>query len=158
VYAEAPQREYLLAQRLAEYEDASKLTIALGDAGLVPYYTDAIVIDCVGLNDRVISRGRDVRKLVDYAFSRRPTLVLYPMNADFSFITYGHGPLGDLSRWADHPGWQDYAYAGTFKRPDYDVHLFVRSDYEGFARLVSFLRSRVADVILDPLPFRLGQR
>jgi hypothetical protein len=73
VYAQAPQSEYVLARRLAEYEDARNLSIALGDAGLVPYYTDAVVIDCGGLNDRVISRGGDVRTLVDYAFARRPT-------------------------------------------------------------------------------------
>jgi hypothetical protein len=78
------------------------------------------------------------------------------MRTDFSFIQNGHGPLGDLAQWATHPGWNDYVYAGTFKRPDYDVHLFVRRDHERFERLVSFLKSRVADVVLHPLPFRLG--
>jgi arabinofuranosyltransferase len=156
VYAEIPQGEYVLAQRLAQYEDVRNLTIALGDAGLVPYYTDALVIDGGGLNDRVISRGRNARELVDYAFARRPTLILYPMHADFSFVRSGHGPLGDLAQWAHHPGWRDYAYAGTFKRPAYDVHLFVRRDDPRFDGLAAFLKTRVADVVLDPLPFRLG--
>ena len=157
LYAERPQGEYILAQRLAQYGDVRNLTIALGDAGLVPYYTEALVIDAAGLNDRVISRGGEVGKLVDYAFARRPTLILYPMHPDFSFIRHGHGPLGDLAQWAHHPGWRDYAYAGTFRHPGYyDIHLFARRDDPNFERLASFLRTHVADVVLDPLPFRLG--
>ena len=78
------------------------------------------------------------------------------MNADFSFIRGGHGPLGDLAQWAHHLGWRDYAYAGRFVRPEYNVHLFARRDDPRFDRLVSFLRARVADVVRDPLPFRLG--
>jgi hypothetical protein len=117
------------------------------------------VIDAVGLNDRVIARGRDVQALVDYVLSRKPTLILYPTNPDLSLIRHGHGPLGDTTRWAHHPGWRDYAYAGTFRHPRYyPIHLFARRGDPQFDELAGFLRTRVADVVLDPLPFQLGPR
>ena len=123
--------------------------------------TEAINIDTVGLNDAYIARERDLDALADYVFSRKPTLFFYPANPNFSYVTYGHGPLGDFSAWARHPGFDDYVYVGTvFRVADvgYDLHVLVRRDDPRFEELSRFLRSSVVDTVLRRFPVVLGSR
>jgi len=155
------QTKLRLAKRLRAYPDIRNVSIAYGDAGIVPYVTEAINIDTVGLNDAYIARERDLDALADYVFSRKPTLFFYPANPNFSYVTYGHGPLGDFSAWARHPGFDDYVYVGTvFRVADvgYDLHVLVRRDDPRFEELSRFLRSSVVDTVLRRFPVVLGSR
>jgi len=121
--------------------------------------TEAINIDTVGLNDATIARERDVHALADYVFSRKPTLFFYPAKRNFSYVRYGHGPLGDFSAWAQHPGFDDYEYVGTvFRAAEYDLHFLVRRDDPRFEELSRFLRSSVVDTVLRRFPVVLGSR
>lgn len=50
------QKEYSIAHKLKKFPDVRALTIAWGDAGVIPYFTQAKIIDVVGLNDHFIAR------------------------------------------------------------------------------------------------------
>lgn len=149
-------RERDFGRRLAQFPDIRNVRIALGDAGVIPYETDAPVLDVVGLNDRVIARERNLNRLVDYFFSVRPTLVLHPA-LDGAWLDYGHGPLGNYRTWATDPRWDDYSYIGTVQA-GYDLHLLLRKDYSRFDELASFIKGNVADRIDDPFALPIGTR
>jgi len=151
------QKEYSLARRLSLFKDIRQITIALGDSGVIPYFTEANIIDIVGLNDKYIARERNIKNLVDYFFSKRPTLIIYPANKDFTYVTYGHGPMGDFSKWSSDPCWDDYSYAGTVTTSgsSYDLHFLLRKDYEDQEEFASLLR-RSADVVYKEFPITIG--
>ena len=154
---ELMQKEYRVAQTLSRYEHIRDILIAFSDAGVIPYFTQARFLDVVGLNDRTISRERDLPTLVNYFFARRPTLVIHPANKDFTWIAYDHGPMGNYPLWSADPRWDNYAYAGTIvTSSEYDMHLFVRRDYERFKEFSVFLRRDVADRFYDPFRILLG--
>jgi hypothetical protein len=154
------QREHTLALSLAAYPDIRSVRIAVGDAGVIPYFTGALHLDTVGLNDRFIARERDLGRLVNYFFSQRADLVLHPATKNHAWITYGHGPLGNYSLWARDLRWDQYSYVGTVRTQGelYDIHFLLRTDSSHFQQLGSFLQEHVIDGYYEPFPLSLGTR
>ena len=152
------QKEFRIVQNFAVFPDILKVRIAFGDSGVIPYFTDALWLDVVGLNDGFIARTRDKRQLVDYFFQWKPDLVIHPGSQGQSWIQYGHGPLGDYLSWANDPRWDDYEYIGTCLTdgPIYDLQFFVRKSSPLFASLSSFLKTSVVDGWYDSFPIPIG--
>ena len=151
------QRELLVAQSLSRFSDIESIRIAFGDSGVIPYYTGSVWLDVVGLNDGLIARTRDKEKLVDYFFSFQPDLVIHPGQKDFSWITYGHGTLGDYVSWADDPRWDEYVYVGTcITVGSYDLQFLVRRSSRFQEALTVFLHDKVIDGQYAPFPYAIG--
>jgi len=152
------EKEDKIGKALARYPGIKEIRIAFGDAGVIPYYSGALHLDVVGLNDRVIAREKDHQKLVDYFFDQQPDLVLQPADVrSQSWANYGHGPLGNYASWAADPRWDRYGYAGTIITGGaYDLHLLVRRDMPGADRFAMFLKTQVADGFCSELPLPLG--
>lgn len=151
------QREKQAGQDLARYPGIAGIRLAFGDAGVIPYYSGALHLDVVGLNDRVIAREKDRRKLVEYFFKQHPDLVLHPADLAGPWFSKGDGPLGDYGRWADDPRWDRYAYVGTITTSGpYHLHLLLRRDMPGFIPFAAYLQSQVADGFYSELPLPLG--
>jgi hypothetical protein len=148
-------REYTFARELQSYPDISNVRIAFSDAGVISYFTDAHIIDIVGLNDKYIAREREREKLLSYVFGQQPTIFVLPSDKKGSWLQYGHGPLGDYLSWADDARWCDYIYVGTVVTNLYDLQLLARKDYTKLAELKKFLKG-IVDVVYEPFPFRLG--
>ena len=150
-------RELRLAKSLAQYPNIQRVCIAFGDAGVVPYYTRSIWLDVVGLNDGVIAKMRDKKSLVTYFFSVHPDLAILPGHKDFSWLQYGHGPLGNYASWVTDPRWDDYTYAGTCKTSGiYDLQLFVNQSSPFYKSLTYFLQKEVVDGQYSPFPYNIG--
>ncbi len=147
-------KEYLVANQLARYPGIRNLKIAIPDAGLIPYYTRAQVLDVVGLNDTFISREKNLGKLINYYLDQKPDLAFMPARANW--LRIGHGPLGDYSVLARDSRWADYTYAGTVNVIYYYYHLFVRNNYLKSKQLRNFLRLYVVERYLDPFPLPMG--
>ena len=151
------EKEYEAALALSRYDGIRDVRIAFGDAGVIPYFTEAFHLDVVGLNDRFIARERDLPKLVDYFFKQKPDLIMHAAQKDHAWITYGHGPLGNYARWSRDKRWDAYSYAGTLTTTQmYDIHLFVRDAHEQSAALRSFIRRNVADGYYRSFPIAIG--
>ncbi|MHB0937428.1 MAG: hypothetical protein ACYDCO_11135 [Armatimonadota bacterium] len=151
------QREAQIGKALGRYPGIDSIRIAFGDAGVIPYYSGALHLDVVGLNDRVIAREKDRQKLVGYFFNQQPDLVLQPADISGPWVDYGHGPLGNYASWANDPRWDRYAYIGSIGTgPPYNLHMLLRRDLPGFTNFAAFLRSEVADGIFSELPLPLG--
>lgn len=153
------KKEYTVGKKLSRYEHIDEILIACGDAGTIPYFSGAGHLDTAGLNDNYIARERDLDKLVDYFFSRKPTLVLHPAKKDFTEWIYGdHGPLGNYEYWCDDARWDNYRYVGTITTSDdiYDLHVLLRRDYQDFDGLSSFLNECIIDIHYEVFPLRLG--
>jgi hypothetical protein len=140
-------KEYIMAKRLSSYPGIKDVSIALADAGVIPYFTEAEVLDYVGLNDPFIARERDRKKLVDYFFSKRPVVVILSGDNDLNWITYGHGPLGNLTTWISDPRWDGYDYAGTVFTDAYNLHFYIRKNYAGFKDISTFIKKNVAEKV-----------
>jgi len=151
------QREYRAALALRQYPNILVTRIAFGDTGVIPFYTGALSLDTVGLNDRFIARERDLRKLTDYFFNQQPDLILHPANQNFSWIKFGHGHMGNLLLWSTDVRWDGYAYIGTIKTDNaYDIHIFLRRDWPDFAQFKSFLQDYVTDGTYAEFPIAVG--
>jgi len=152
------QKEYRVARVLKDYDDIQNVRIVICDAGVIPYFTMAPHLDPVGLNDAYIARERNLDNLVDYLFSTQPTLVFWPAKKNHTWLTYGHGPMGNLTRYNSRPEWDSFAYVGTIKTKVglYDLHLLVNRTYASFDHLRDFLQNRVVDGVFDPFPLPIG--
>lgn len=151
------QKEYQLALTLREYPGIKNIRIAFGDAGVIPYFTEALSLDDVGLNDRFIARETDLNRLVNYYFEKKPDLVILTSEKDQAWTKNGHGPLGNFSKWHDDPRWDKYHYVGTVKvEQGYDLHLFLHRETPQFDSLYTFLREQAIDGYYNPFPLRLG--
>jgi arabinofuranosyltransferase len=151
------QMELKAGRALAGFPGIRGVRIAFGDAGVIPYFSNALHLDVVGLNNRFIARERDLGRLVDYFFAEEPDLVLHPANKDHSWFSGGHGPLGDTRAWSGDPRWDEYEYAGTLRTAEtYDVHVFVRRGYGQADALLKYLRQRVVDGIYREFPIAIG--
>ncbi len=152
------QREYKAALALSKYPKIKQLRIAFGDAGVIPYFSEALSLDEVGLNDRFIATHTDLGQLTDYYFGQKPDLALLTSTQDLAWTNNGHGHLGNFAKWSKDERWDRYAYVGTLKTDGYyDIHLFVRNDLEGFEAFRSFLQTQVADGFYEPFPLPLGR-
>jgi hypothetical protein len=124
---------------------------------VIAYESRVRHIDMVGLNDRFIARERKLEKLTAYLFERKPDIILQRDRADGSLITYGHGVLGDHTKWAEHPGWDHYAYAGSIIDMEpwrHELHVYVRR--EAPASLLTYVQRRVVDVVHAEPPVVYG--
>jgi hypothetical protein len=151
------KKEYMVAERLRKYPGIKNVSIALADAGVIPYFTEAEVLDYVGLNDSFIARERDRKKLVDYFFSKKPLIVILSSNKELDWISYGHGPLGNLTRWISDPRWDGYGYAGTVFTDIYNLQFYIRKDCSEFKKLSSFIKKNVAEKVYK-YPLLTGTR
>lgn len=152
------QKEYIVAKKLMNYPYIRDISIAIGDAGVIPYFTEAYTIDTVGLNDSFISREKDIRKLTDYLFSKRPILIFQAANKNHSLITCGHGHLGDNTKWALDHRWDNYRYIATITTTMYNLHLFLRQDYKFYEYFSRFIKENIADIIYPESPLTLGSQ
>ncbi|MFA6223184.1 MAG: hypothetical protein WC647_12795 [Desulfomonilaceae bacterium] len=152
------QKERRVATALANLPDIAQVRIAGSDSGGIPYFSGAVWLDIVGLNDSFIARTRDNKSLVDYFFNWNADLVIQESNKDGSWIQYGHGPLGDKSSWASDPRWDRYYYVGTVKTGGkmYDLQFFVNKSSKFSPSLESFLKNNVVDGWYDPSPYSIG--
>jgi arabinofuranosyltransferase len=150
------RREHLLARQLAQFPGIRRVRIAFGDSGVIPYFTESIWLDRVGLNDSFIARTRDRRQLVDYVFNWRADVMILASNADDTWIENGHGPLGNLRSWSDDARWDRYEYAGTCRTPAYDLQLYVWRESPVRSAIQGFLESRVVDGRYSRPPAALG--
>jgi hypothetical protein len=100
-----PRSDLYEEPELAEWINAQDIEIiAVPWAGKVPYFSDVVVIDTLGLNDEHIAhhgkslqRGAATKTDPEYVLSRRPDLIF--MNVDKSY------PLG-LSSFQEAGGWR----------------------------------------------------
>lgn len=151
-------RNLVLGHKLAKIKGIRDMSIASVDAGAVPFATMSYHIDMVGLNTRYIAEHPDVTSAAAYLFDQRPTIILYRTLQSGEYVTTGHGPLGDERTWAANPGWDEYAYAGTFDESDvYCMNFFVRRDAPQFDQLMQALRTTVADRVAAAPPVKLGR-
>jgi hypothetical protein len=150
------QKEYRVALALSQYPSISRIRIAFGDAGVIPYYSGSLSLDTVGLNDRFIAQERDLRKLTEYFFNQKPDLILQPGWNDFTWLTSGHGPLGNYLLWSTDAQWDKYAYIGTIRTGYYDIYMFLRRDLSDFTQFKEFLKDFVADGTYTDLPIAIG--
>ena len=95
---------------LSEYDNNHKMTLAIGDAGTVPYYSDWRVIDLFGLNSREIAFGSTpVSQLV---FEEQPVdLILLSVGPNPNRISDEHAGAQRLYSEALQQG---MAHIGTF--------------------------------------------
>lgn len=74
------------------------ITIFLGDCGRIPYYSESIVIDRVGLNDNFIARGAASNEtIIDYVFDQRSDLISLWTNPDATWFTEHHARIGSMN-------------------------------------------------------------
>jgi hypothetical protein len=151
------QKEYKVAIELSKYPNIKRMRIAFGDAGVIPYFSEALSLDDVGLNDRFIATETDLGKLTDYYFGRKPDLAMLTSNQDNSWTTNGHGHLGNFAKWSKDIRWDGYSYVGTIKTDGfYDMQLFIRNDLNVFDEFKSYLQEHVADGFYDKFPLPIG--
>jgi len=122
------QKEYRIAKVLASFPQIKEVRIAFADSGVIPYFTGAIWLDVVGLNDEFIAKTRNKDQLVDYFFIWSPDLVIHPGKLGLSWLQVGHGPLGDYLSWSSDRRWDEYEYVGTsiMDNSPYDLQYFVK--------------------------------
>lgn len=151
-------KEYRISKALARFPQIKEVRIAFGDSGVIPYFSGAIWLDVVGLNDGFIAKTRDKNKLVDYFFNWSPDLVIHPGKAGLSWFQDGHGPLGDYLSWANDPRWDEYAYVGTsnIKSSTYDLQYFIKKSSRFRGPLEGFLKANVVDGWYDSFPLSIG--
>lgn len=152
------QKEYRLSRVFQEYPRIKNVTIAMGDVGVFGYFTDAQILDTVGLNDTFIARHRDYQPLADYVFSRKPTLALAESAMESGWFEDRHGPFqGHFSRLMTDPRWDGYAYVGTIVFSSmYYFQVFLRHDYADFEEFRRFLQDRIVDRTYDVFPLPYG--
>ena len=89
LYGEGISNYKTFGTLLSEYNNQHEMTLAIGDAGTVPYYSDWQVIDLFGLNSREVAFGTvDVFKLV---FEQQPAdLIVLSVGANPNRISDEH--------------------------------------------------------------------
>ncbi|MBS1660344.1 MAG: hypothetical protein JST68_04765 [Bacteroidetes bacterium] len=130
-------REKQFAIQLGKYDDIKNISIAFGDAGVIPYYTGASFIDLSGLNNNTIAKSTK-DKALNYLFGSKPTLLI-GASVDGNWINFGHGKLGDFSSWMTDARMNDYKYVGTVQTDYYNLELLLRKDYPDFKKLSEHL-------------------
>jgi len=80
---------------LSEYNNRHEMTIAIGDAGTVPYYSDWQVIDLFGLNSKEVAFG--IVPLYELVFEKQPAdLILLSVGANPNRISDEHAGAQNL--------------------------------------------------------------
>lgn len=149
--------ELSVAAALKGYPEIRSVTIAWGNAGVIPWVTDALFVDMVGLNDAFLARNHDLDARVDYFFSRRADLVILPTDSDGNWFG-GHSDLGArLGEWQSDRRWDDYRYVGTLRTArQRDHHYYLRVDSPHAEELSRRLLDGALTVSRESRPPALG--
>ncbi|MDP8239944.1 MAG: hypothetical protein P9X24_12710 [Candidatus Hatepunaea meridiana] len=101
-----------IGKRLGELFGGTGVTIALGAAGAIPYYSGLRTIDMMGINDANIPiignelsvmAGHRVIAPLSYLYNREVNLVFWPNNFTFDEVTFRH--------WVKNVKWENiYRY------------------------------------------------
>jgi arabinofuranosyltransferase len=95
---------------LSAYNNQHEMTIAIGDAGTVPYYSDWQVIDLFGLNSKEVAFGS--MPISELVFEKQPAdLILLSVGANPNRISDEHAGAQNLYNAAVSHG---MAHLGTF--------------------------------------------
>jgi hypothetical protein len=151
-------KENEVAQKLSKFENIRQTRIAFFDSGIIPYYTDSVWLDTVGLNDPFIARQRNLEKLAEYVFNWNPDLIILPGFRNGLWINYDHGPLVNVRRWAHFKQFDKFDYVGTTRTDFYDLQYFVRQQSQNGEKLKNFLKREVVDGFYLAPPFDLGTK
>lgn len=151
------QKEYRIAKSLSLFPNIEKVRIAFGDSGVLPYFTKSIWLDTVGLNNSFIARHKDLTQLTDYLFQWNADLIIMPGNNDYTWIDYGHGPLGNIPLWVKDKRFNEYTYIGTSKtKSSYDLHYFIKEESKKNKDLSVFMKKHVTDGRYREFPISIG--
>lgn len=96
--------------------------VVLGEAGVIPYYSDVRVTDCLCLNNPAMTRppiGYSLERFVDSVFEDPPEMVIVP-SFDYSRLSVPSGSWGDV-------------YMALLTHPYFNTHyqLVRKAGYEG---------------------------
>jgi hypothetical protein len=151
-------QEYRIAKNLAKFKDIRGVKIAFGDAGVIPYFTQAQWLDFSGLNDRFIATHKNLPDLVNYVFEWTPDLIITASNKNLTWVGYGHGGMGNFPAWAQDPRWDDFIYVATtpVEGPIYDLQYFIRKGSPYYTTLAPFIREQVAEGWYTQFPIQIG--
>ncbi len=115
---------------LAQLPNVSQITVAYGDAGIVPFISGVRHMDIVGLNENRIAREGKERGwlwIVGYVLGSRPDVIGFYTFPDGVVFNLGHGLMGGyysvLASAEDFLN--NYTYAGGFDAGDVHVQWYV---------------------------------
>ncbi len=98
----------MIGKRLGELFEGTDVTVAVGAAGVIPYYSGLKSVDFIGLTDKVIPRigepfstmpGHRVIAPLEYLYQRGVNLIVQPINLMFS--------ERDFRLWARAATWRE---------------------------------------------------
>ena len=147
-----------LGEVLRSIPDHKDLTLAWGDAGRIPYFSDVRSIDPVGLNTNEIAHARTGEEVVHDVIRAKPDLLVIPLvyprdvppgwnrsHGDARMILpHGQGLIGSA-----YPALARAALASTYKpifmtpQPIYDIEFLADTTSVYYADLVKILVSRI---------------
>ncbi|MEE9443814.1 MAG: hypothetical protein V3V99_14215 [candidate division Zixibacteria bacterium] len=103
-------------------------TLAVGDAGAIPYYSEWVSYDFVGLNDEYVAHNPSDKS--DFIMGKKPTLlILYSENGTYiDSYQFGFEP---------HPRLSPYDEIGYIKWfPDYYLGVYLRNDIDSLSYII----------------------
>ncbi len=131
---------YEMGKLLAEYRNKG-YTIAVTEAGLVPYYSGWNAIDTWGLNDQFIAHNGKIT--VEYLDTYKPQIIMFhdyysplvsPKLTEANLAQPWFSMTILLKTYAEENG---YVLAAVFGDSPYDTHYYyVRTDFEDSKRLI----------------------
>ncbi|MDW8298294.1 MAG: hypothetical protein RML95_03050 [Anaerolineae bacterium] len=108
-----------MGMALAQLPNASQITVAYNDAGILPFVSGVRHMDTVGLNENRIAREGKERGwlwIIGYVLGSRPDLIGFYTYPDGTVFNFGHGLIGGyysvLASARDFL--ENYTYAGGF--------------------------------------------
>lgn len=119
-----------MGMALGQLPDAAKITVAYGDAGILPFVSGVRHMDIVGLNENRIAREGKERGwlwIVGYVLGSRPDVIGFYTYPDGIVFNLGHGLMGGYySVLASAPDFlNNYTYAGGFDAGSVHTQWFV---------------------------------
>lgn len=131
---------YEMGKLLAEYRDKG-YTIAVTEAGLLPYYSGWKAVDTWGLNDQFIAHNGKIT--TEYLDSYKPQIIMFhdyysplvpPKLTDANLAQRWFSMTILLKTYAEENG---YVLAAVFGDSPYDTHYYyVRTDFPDSKRLI----------------------
>ncbi len=113
------ETEMRIGKALNNIDDHEEILIAFGDAGVIPYLSQARVLDVIGLNNNEIARKSGElgsNWVIEFILNAQPDLIGFYSNPDGSIFNRGHGTIGNAyTKLYCHTVFQrDYQYLGGF--------------------------------------------
>lgn len=139
-----PDGRYTVAQILNDYA-AEGYTMAVTEAGLLPFYSGWRAIDTWGLNDQWIARNGGITK--EYLDRYKPELIMFHAHFSPLSLTLWPDRVGQ-GRW-DRMVWllyqyaeeNDYTLAAVFGDSLFDTHYYyVKSNFHHSAEITNHIR------------------